>query len=421
LIGKDDVVKPEQGVRSLHEELASLTIDRTDAPPLGRFGLSRKLVVGAVLVALVVGGMAAGSLLKGEAFKAEVEATSVTLVSPSQEALTVTATGYVVARVVARPGAKVLGRLTKVLVKEGDEVKAGQVLAEQESADERRQLASAEARVEVAHARAEVSRASLAEFSQQVERMSKLETAGVSSRAEIEDMGARKRVLEETVKAAEAERRAAQVEVDNLRLLLRDRTILAPISGTIISKPPEAGELLGPLGQQTALVEIIDRRSLVVETDVPESRISLIHPGSPCEVAMDAYPSKRYRCAVAELGQRVNRAKATIPVRVSLTHPPEEYILPDMAGRVNFLERESPAAGAQPKHVVPASAVVEREGAKVVFVIEQGRARMERVILGVPMANGFELVSGPSPGTMLVDKPARGLVDGQPVESKERS
>ena len=67
---------------------------------------------------------------------------------------------------------------------------------------------------------------------------------------------------------------------------------MSPIDGTVITKPVEVGELVGP---QNNIAEIADFQSMFVETDVPEARLYLIKPGSPCEIALDAYPGKRYR------------------------------------------------------------------------------------------------------------------------------
>lgn len=201
-------------------------------------------------------------------------------------------------------------------------------------------------------------------------------------------------------------------------MLLRDRTIPAPIDGTVLTRTPEVGELVGP---QAPLVEIADFRSLVVETDAPEGRLHLVKIGAPCEIVLDAYPSKRYRGAALEIGQRVNRAKATIVVKVKFTDTLEN-VLPEMAARVSFLGQELSAEAMKepPKQVVPASAVTERAGAKVVFVIDQGKVRMTPVTLGAALGGGFELSAGPSPGTKIVDQPLSTLQDGQKIKEKEK-
>jgi HlyD family secretion protein len=75
--------------------------------------------------------------------------------------------------------------------------------------------------------------------------------------------------------------------------------------------------------------------------------------------------SRRYRGAALEIGRRVNRAKATIAVKVKFSDTLDD-VLPEMAARVSFLGQELSAESMKepPKQVVPSSAVTERSGAR---------------------------------------------------------
>jgi hypothetical protein len=87
---------------------------------------------------------------------------------------------------------------------------------------------------------------------------------------------------------------------------------------------------------------------------------------------------------------------------------------------VSFLAAELDAESMKqkPKTVVPSSAVTERAGAKVVFVLEGDQVRMVPVTLGPEFGRGFELGSGPTPGTRLISNPSVQLTDGQRVKEK---
>src|SRR5205823_4343393 len=78
-------------------------------------------------------------------------------------------------------------------------------------------------------------------------------------------------------------------------------TVTAPIDGTIISKPRALGEAVAPT--TGPIVELADLRSLVIEAELPEGGMSQVKPGTPCEVVLDAFPSKRYRCLAQEIGR----------------------------------------------------------------------------------------------------------------------
>jgi HlyD family secretion protein len=401
----------------ISSDLASLQISR-DQPPPGPSSWLRLLVGLLVVAALGAAGFWAYLKLGPRVFKEQVAVTEVALISPAQSQVLVTSTGYVVPQLWSKVGAKIPGRLARVLIKEGDTVKAGQVIAALDDADQRSAVAAAQSRVAVARARGDTARANLAEVKPQVDRARALVGQGAAGRAESEDLEARMQGLTQMVKAAEAEAAAAQAEVEMLKVGLRDRIIEAPIDGTVIAKPAMAGETVGPQMTGVANVaEIADFNSIVVETDVPESRMDLIKLGGPTEIVLDAYPSRRYRGLTVDIGKRVNRAKATVIMKVKFKDT-LEGVLPDMSARVSFLREElrEDSLKEAPKKVVAAEAVVERGGQRVLFAVEGGKLRQVPVKVGGPVGSAVQLLDGPPPGTRVVRKPTADQFDGQRIK-----
>ncbi len=400
----------------LSSDLAALRIDRASGSAPKPY---LRLMVGAGLaLAVAIGAYTlAAPKVKGQIFQEEVSLTEVAMLSPVQSTVTVTSTGYVVPQVISKVGAKVAGRVSKVAVKEGDTVKAGDLIAQLEDADQRSAIAAAASRVAVARAHAQTARANLADMDQQVRREQALVQSGSAGRATLEDLQAKQKSLSEQVKAADSEANASQSDVDTLATNLKDRTIVSPIDGTVVSKPVEVGEAVLPSGNPVA--EVADFKSLLVETDVPESRLHLIQKGSPAEIVLDAYPDRRYRGEVVELGQRVNRAKATLVVKVKFVDS-MEGVLPEMAARVSFLTQAiaKESLAEKPKRVVPKSALVDKDGQKAVFVVTDGKAHLTTVNIGGPFGSGFELLDGPAAGAKLVSSPKPELADGQSVKEK---
>ena len=399
----------------LSSDLASLRIHR-DVDPDRKSPARTVIATVAVLGALGAGAVYGYPHLEARIFKAEVATTEISMVSPVQASITLTSTGYVVPQATSKVGAKIPGRISKVNVKEGDTVKAGDVLCELEDADQKSSVTSASSRAAAARARAAAARAAVAEIAIQVERERGLVDKGAVGKAGLDDLVARQKSLEESVKAADAEARAVGSEVDVLRVTLKDRTIVAPIDGTVVSKPAAVGELVGV---QAPIAEIADFASMLVETDVPEGRLYMVQPGAPCEIVLDAYPSRRYRGEVFELGRRVNRSKGTVVVKVKFVDP-MEGVLPEMSARTSFLTQKLSAEAMKeaPKRVVPASALADRQGGKVVFVVDAGKVKAVPVKLGEAVASGFELLDGPAPGTRLVQSPSPTLADGQKIKEK---
>jgi HlyD family secretion protein len=403
----------------LSSDLASLRIDRTARAPEGR-GPLRFLVW---LLLAVAGGVAAYTYakprLEAELFKTEVDVTEIALVSPAQSSIELSSTGYVVPQIVTLVGAKIPGRVSKINVKEGDQVKAGDVLMELDSADYQAAKRAAESQAAAARARAAASRAAVAEVQVQLDREKKLVAEGISPKANAENLTARVASLEANVKAAEADIAAALSAVQSAQVNLGYLTIKSPITGEIVSKPPQLGELVGALTLTPLTIEVADMTSLTVETDVPEARLEQVKPKAPCEIVLDAYPSRRFRGEVLEVSPKINRQKATVKVKVRFVDP-TDGVLPEMAARVSFLTRalDATAMKEPPKLVVPASGLVDRAGVKVVYVVDGDKVKMVPVTLGAPFGSGFELVSGPAAGTRIVKDPPAQLGDGQHVKEK---
>ena len=406
----------------LSSDLAALKIDRV-ARPKGKSPL-RYLAVLAV-----VGGGALGAYrfgmpyLEAQFFKTEVAVTEIAQVSPAQASVELTSSGYVVAQSVSSVSAKIPGKVVKLNVKQGDEVTAGQVLFEIDPSDHKASIATAMSQAAAARARVQTARANAAEASQLADREKSLAAEGLTPKANAQNAEARVTALSEGVKAAQAEVAAADAMVSALRINLGNYTVVAPIAGRITNRPPELGEIVGPqpagIATDMGGVEIANFKTLMVETDVPEQRLYQVKMGGPAEIVLDAFPSKRYRGKAVEVTPKVNRAKATVTVKVAFVDE-NEGVLPDMAARVSFLsgELDKEAMKQPPKTIVPGGAVSTLNGSKVVYVVTEGVVRITPVTLGAPFGSGFEVTRGPAPGTRIVNSPPPNLADGQKIKER---
>jgi RND family efflux transporter MFP subunit len=428
----------------LSHDLASLKIDRSAPGVPGARRAWPRLVVGLVALAvLVVAGYAFGyRKLQASLTTPEVKIGEIALVSPVQSQVQLTATGYVVALVYAKVASKVPGRIAEIFVEEGQTIEKGSRVARLEDVDFKTQLATARARAAAGRAKIAVARASLTEIKVQIERERPMVDKGVTAKATLDDLEARRGSADAAVHAAEAEAMATDADVKALEVQLGSYEIITPISGTVVDKLVKVGEGVSPGFGTPGVIEVIDLTSLVVEVDVPEGRLSQAVVDAPCEIVLDAYPTRRYRGAVKEIGRRVNRSKATVPVKIRFVdlvdgrpvpggksdpssgepagaRKPE--ILPDMAARVSFLTSTiDPATlDTPPKLIVPARAVVQRNGRDVVFVVDEGEVRMTPVALGAASADGRELVTKLPPGTKVVLDPPADLGDGQSVKENK--
>lgn len=405
-------------------ELASLKIDRNPAPKASGSG-TKWLVWLVVLVVVALGGVLAFDKIKERVLKPQITTTEVSLLSPAQADIKLVASGYVVPQRKALVAAKQVGRIKEMLVTEGLEVKAGQLLATIESDDLQAALSEARALLATADARVIGAKASQKDARTERDRQKQLRATETVGQAALDQAEARLSVAEANVAAAEAEAYSARTRIQRAELAVANAKVLAPFSGRVVRKLVEVGEtpaLATSGGSATGsqgVVELVDFTSLVVEADVSEGKVSQVLVGNPAEITLDAYQGKRFAGEVTELRPTVDRQKATVLVRVKFTDT-VEGVLPQMAARVSFLSKALDKQKMQEpaKLVVSESAITQRGGAPHVFVFRDGRVRMQSVTLGEKLGSLVELKQGPAAGTKVVNNPPSQLDDG--VEVKEQ-
>ena len=403
------------------ELLNQLRIDRSRVEPTSR----RPWIIALIVAVLVAGGGAGWWWLNaGESFEVSI-ATSVAPSSANGGSTAVLqATGYVTARRQATVSTQITGTLSEVLIEEGEHVEAGQVLARLE--DTAQQAALAQAQAQLAQARALVGQfeAQLAQAERDQARQQELVgrklvsvQAVENSRTQVATIRAQLNSQRRAIDLAAAQLRSAQVQLDYT-------TVRAPFAGVIIAKAAQVGEIVSPLSAgggftRTGVGTIVDMDSLEVEVDVNESYINRVAPGAPAQAVLDAYQDWTIPAKVIAIIPTADRGKATVKVRVGLEQK-DPRVLPDMGARVSFMEQKSSAAApsALPKGVLlPASAVVQRDGKSVVFVVDGNRVNSRAVVPGQNVGE-LRLVEGIASAIRVVREPPAEMQDGSRVTTK---
>ena len=222
-------------------------------------------------------------------------------------------------------------------------VKKGQLIAILEDADFRAQLLQAQADVRSAEARENRSEVAQQDAQRGFEREQIVQSKGVSTPAALDTATARLGTAKADLLASTAEVGAAKARVDVARANLDNCYVRAPFDGRITQKLTDVGEIVFGFTSAGAgnggIASLADFSTLQVEADVSESQVSKLKMGTPAEIILDAFPDRRYRGRVAEVRPRVDRAKATVTVKVAFVDPMTD-VLPDMGAKVTFLTRE---------------------------------------------------------------------------------
>jgi RND family efflux transporter MFP subunit len=272
--------------------------------------------------------------------------------------------------------AKISGRIEKMLVVPGQEVKAGELLV---------QLDAREAK-----ARLDQAVAVRQQAENDLKRFEVLREKQVVTPADFDAAQSKAQIA--VAAAAEAETNLAYA------------TITAPFDGVITRKLADVGDLAVP---GKALLEIEDPRVLQFEAAVPEAVIDHVKLGARFPVHI---VSNELEGIVSEIAPSADVTSRTFLVKLDL--PDATGLRAGQFGRVAIPVSETNILRA------PAAAVVQRGQMEFVFVVADHRAQLRIVKTGRRFGNEVELLSGVSAGEQVVTEHVASLVDGQPVKPR---
>jgi len=417
------------------------------------------IVVVVVAFILIIGGMGLkGGNRSGISVRVET-------VTERDLIATVTGNGWVRPRRSVDLQADIMGRITRLWVREGDSVQVGQVLLQIDPTEYEAAVSRAQAGVSESEARLAQARANLMQAERALERTKTIAARDpdLVSEQELEDALTQVEIQRTLVEAASHGVDMARAALREAQDKLGKTTIRAPIDGVVTRLNVEEGEtaIVGTMNNPGSLLLTISDLSVmeaivrVDETDVPA--LSL---GDSAGVRIDAFPRQTFSGIVTEIAhssvvQRRTTGATTastqgqaidFEVVVTLDSPPPG-LRPDLSATAEIVSatradalsipiisltvRDRGPSEPIPQEDEAASALAEsaaddgdQEG---VFIVREGKARFVPVEVGIAGAEHFEVISGLGKGDSIVAGPyeaIRNLRDGQairPITSQTRS
>jgi RND family efflux transporter MFP subunit len=290
---------------------------------------------------------------------------------------------------------QVEGILTRLLVRSGDRVRAGQVLAQINPDRQQASVASLEA------SRA-ARRADVAYAKQQLARMETLLEAGAVSRAEFEQAETAHETALAQLEALDSQVRAGQVELAYYR-------VTAPSAGVVGDIPVRAGDRVTP----STVITTIDRaQGLEVHVNVPLERAAGLRTGLPVEI-VDADGRVLARNPITFIAPRADDATQSVQVKARLdAMPPDVRVLQYVRARIVWSE--------EPVLTVPVNAVNRLAGQYFVYVAEAGDqgtvARQKPISVGEVVGDDYIVRGGLDAGERVIVSNLQKIGDGAPVK-----
>jgi HlyD family secretion protein len=443
-----------------HKDLEGLRIDRSAvATESGGSPWARSIIIGGIVVIVLLGVAALAYRLMGST--PEVEVVRATAEGANiGGGVVLTATGYIIPHHKIEANSKVTGRVAWIGVEKGDKVKEGQVLVRLEDQEFRAQYDQARGAADSARAQLEQlqhgsrpeeiqqtehnlseARATAANDKITLDRTKRLVAQAVLSQQALDDATAKYEASQQRVHSLEQSYQLAKLgprseEIDRAKGALiqaegqaayaksqLDATVIrAPISGTILERSVEKGELLTGQFASAArpVFSLANLEDIQADLDIAQDDFAKLSPHQKAVVTVDAFPDLKWDGVIAEVSPEANRQKATIEVKVQILNP-DSHLRPEMNTTVHFIADENKSANAQSAGAyVPAAALRDADGKKYVFIAFNDKA-MKRDVKILAQRSGGALVSGLNGGETVISAAPESLKDGDKIKIKGQS
>lgn len=288
----------------------------------------------------------------------------------------------------ASPGTILMGRVERILRREGDVVRAGETLALIDNRD----MAAREGQAEAGLAAARATEANARAMRERMQRL-------------VDRQAASRKMLEDATlghEAAVAQLEAAGKGLEAAKVATAYGRVTAPFDGVVTERLVEVGDLAAP-GRPLFVIE--DTRRVKVDATVPESVAATLASGSQVEIEVGEI---RRAGTIEEVLPAADPRSRTVTVRVVLDNADGAL----RSGAFARLAVGGVEAGAGAISV-PETALVRRGPLAGVFVVDDGDvARLRWLSVGSTRAGSVEVLAGLVAGERYVAAPAAGLEDG---------
>jgi HlyD family secretion protein len=402
----------------------------------------------AVLFVLAVAAVTVKSVLPRPAPPVKVQA-----IAARKGSITrlVTAGGKLQAATQVKLSSNITGDLLTLTVREGDVVKRGQALGTIDSRRYAAQRSQSEAMRASAAADVQQQRVQVAQLEQEVRRVERLAASNVASGAEVEKASTELLAGKARLEASIAKLAQAEAGLREAVHAYSMTTLTAPIDGVVTKREKQVGERVrGSDFSEDVIVVISTLSRMEMKMEVGEQEVVYLKEGDPAEVEVDALPDRKLSARVVEVARNANVKNAgtegevtTFFVRLAITEA-NAKLLPGMSAQASVSTDTRADAVVVPIQAVTVRAAKELQGGaggppaetalkpgakarrepmqKVVFVVQDGVAKLRRVETGLASDSEIEITSGLTEGERVVEGPyrvlSRDLAEGKSVSEE---
>lgn len=322
---------------------------------------------------------------------------------------TVVATGTVRSSNRVEVGARVSGKVEKILVKLGQKVKKGELIAELDSITQENTLNSAQAQLAAYKAQLVAAQTAYRVANSNFQRIAKLYKRKASSLDDYENVQNNLDSAKANVEQIQAQIKQSEIEVNTAATNLNYTKITSPIDGTVISIPVSVGQTVNANQTTPTIIQVADLDTMLIKPEISEGDITKIKPGMKVQFTTLAEPDEIYQAEIAsvdpalttltdnEYSESVSDTNAIYYYANVLVPNPEHKLQIGMTTQNTIIT-------AQKQHVlvVPTLAIQKRNGQNSVQILDGDKVVEKVVQIGLHDDINTEILSGLNEGDNVI-------------------
>jgi len=303
---------------------------------------------------------------------------------------------------------KVSGRVEELKIKNGDEVKSGDILAVLEHSAIKAQTEQATASLEAAGAQLKQIQINLANLKKELDRMSELSKEGAVSESRKDQIETQYNALLAQKESVEAQVKQLDAVLQQAKINLAEANIRASISGIVSQKYVDMGDMVTP---QKPVFTIIQVDTVKITASIPETILSRVKTGlTHATVIADAYPDKTFDGVVTYVAPSVDQRSRTLEIEIELNNS-DKILKSGMFCRIEVILDSKKGVIAIPKDLLVYD-ILGNTKEYAIYTIQDGLAKKVKVNPGIYSHGLVEIKEGLAPGDTIITSVGPHIFDG---------
>ncbi len=322
----------------------------------------------------------------------------------------ISATGTLAPKQITRLGPKIEGRIEKLYADQGDYVKKGMPLIKLEQDTYLIAKNKAIASLGTAEANLLKTEVNLENLEKEYKRQFALYQQKITSEQKFDEVAAAYKTAQADVELAQTQVKEADANLKMAEQNLKESIIYAPFSGFVVEKHMEEGEVSSWISIQWNALVLADIENVKIECPISENDISFIKPGSIAQIQVDAYPDDILTGKITSVNSQVDEKSRTFIIKIVIPNK-DLKLKGGMFARVKIPKQKRSSILRIPKE-----SLMTKGGENVVYTVQNGSAKAQKITLGISDGNFMEAVSGLKEGDLVVVEGLFALKGGTKVE-----